>query len=268
MVEPAAPHRFALSTHALGTIAFDEDLAIVQAESTLLAAAASDQLTGKELERVRGLAGTEGGIAVKELEQAVSDQQSARSALQAARAALRALGKSDADIDRTLASGRTEIGPDTGKWAVGFVPESDSASLRVGEAVEVAVTVYPERSFHGRVARIYPVLDSDTHRAKFRAQVLDPDDQLHPGMLADVTVELAPLAVAVAVPAAAVVREGDGTTTVWVTTDRHRFVHRSVVVGLQRDGQVQILSGVNPGELVAADGALFLSNLLQSPPTD
>jgi cobalt-zinc-cadmium efflux system membrane fusion protein len=268
VVEPAAPYRFALRTHALGTVAFDEDLAIVQAESVLLAAAATDQLTARELERVRGLAGAEGGIAVKEVEQAASDQQTARSAMQAARAALRALGKSDADIDRIVASGKAEIGPDSGKWAVGFVPESDSASLKVGEAVDVAVTVYPNLNFHGRVSRVYPVLDSDTHRAKFRAQVLDPDDRLRPGMLADVTVQLAPLTAAVAVAAAAVVREGDGTTTVWVTTDGRRFVRRTVTIGLQQDGRVQIAAGVTAGERVASDGALFLSNLLHAPPTD
>jgi len=267
-IAPAVPHRFALKIHALGSVSFDEDLPIVQAESTLLAAAASFDLTSKALERVRGLAGARGGVAAKELEQAVSDQQSARSALQAARAALRALGMSDADIDRIAAFGRTEMGRDSGKWAVGYVPESDSAALKPGEAVEVRVAVYSDRSFRGRVSRVYPVLDADTHQAKFRARLTDPDNRLRPGMLADVTVQLSPLAAAVTVPAAAVVREGDGTTSVWVTVDRHRFVRRTVVTGVRQDDRVQIVQGVAAGELVAADGALFLSNLLQAPPTD
>jgi cobalt-zinc-cadmium efflux system membrane fusion protein len=267
-VQPAASYRFALRTRALGTIAFDEDLAIVQAESTLLAAAATDQLTGKELERVRSLAGAEGGIAVKELEQTASDQQAARGALQAARAALRALGESDTDIDRIVTSGKTEAVPDSGKWAVGFVPESDSAALKVGEAVEVTVTVYPDQSFHGRVSRVYPVLDADTHRARFRARLSDPANRLRPGMLADITVQRTPLTAEVTVPAAAVVREGDGTTTVWVTTDGRRFIRRTATIGLQQDDRVQIVNGLSAGERVAADGALFLSDLLQSPPTD
>ena len=49
---------------------------------------------------------------------------------------------------------------------------------------------------------------------------------------------------------------------VWVTTDRHRFVKRTLKIGLQRDRFAQILEGLQPGELVANEGALFLSNAL------
>jgi membrane fusion protein, heavy metal efflux system len=69
---------------------------------------------------------------------------------------------------------------------------------------------------------------------------------------------------AVAVPANGVVREGDGTMTVWVTTDRRRFTRRTVTTGLQRDGYTQIVEGLKLGELVATDGALFLSNTVTS----
>jgi cobalt-zinc-cadmium efflux system membrane fusion protein len=50
--------------------------------------------------------------------------------------------------------------------------------------------------------------------------------------------------------------------TVWVTTDRRRFVRRKVEIGLQRDGYDQILKGLNPGELIATEGAVFLSKML------
>jgi hypothetical protein len=73
---------------------------------------------------------------------------------------------------------------------------------------------------------------------------------------------VADLSKATAVPFAAVVWEGDGTMTVWVTTDRRRFVRRKVEIGLQRDGYDQILKGLNPGELIATEGAVFLSKML------
>jgi cobalt-zinc-cadmium efflux system membrane fusion protein len=65
-----------------------------------------------------------------------------------------------------------------------------------------------------------------------------------------------------AVPLDGVVREGDGTMTIWVTADRRRFVRRTVKIGEQRDGYRQIFDGVRAGELVATEGALFLSNEL------
>ena len=66
------------------------------------------------------------------------------------------------------------------------------------------------------------------------------------------------------VPTDAIVREGDGTLTVWVTTDRQRLVKRTVKVGLKQEGFAQILEGLQAGELVASESALFLGNVLTS----
>jgi cobalt-zinc-cadmium efflux system membrane fusion protein len=66
-----------------------------------------------------------------------------------------------------------------------------------------------------------------------------------------------------AVPLAGVVREGDGTMSVWVVDgDAHNFTRRSVKIGRQQDGFDEILEGIKPGETVAVDGAIFLSNIL------
>jgi membrane fusion protein, heavy metal efflux system len=49
---------------------------------------------------------------------------------------------------------------------------------------------------------------------------------------------------------------------VWVTTDRKRFTQRTVKIGIEDNGYRQILDGLAPGELVATDGAVFLSNMV------
>ena len=54
----------------------------------------------------------------------------------------------------------------------------------------------------------------------------------------------------------------------WVTTDRQRFTERIIKIGLRKDGRVQILDGLQRGELVVSDGAVFLSNMLEAPPSD
>jgi cobalt-zinc-cadmium efflux system membrane fusion protein len=73
---------------------------------------------------------------------------------------------------------------------------------------------------------------------------------------------------ATAIPADGVVRESDGTMTAWVTTDRHRFVQKVIKTGLRSNGQVQILEGLQRGELGVTEGAVFLSNMLNAPPGD
>jgi cobalt-zinc-cadmium efflux system membrane fusion protein len=81
-------------------------------------------------------------------------------------------------------------------------------------------------------------------------------------MFANFVIAVGPPMRSPAVAIDGVVREGDGTMTAWVTADRRRFTQRIVRIGEERDGYRQILDGVQVGELVATEGALFLSNAL------
>jgi len=156
----------------------------------------------------------------------------------------------------------------TVKWMLANVLESDIALLHLGQPVQVKVMAYPNRVFRARVSKIYPAVDPNTHRATVRSEIEDPKDELRPGMLANFVIRVQGPALATAIPANGVVREPDGAMTAWVTTDRRHFEQRVIKIGLRRDDRVQILDGLQPGELVVADGAVFLSNMLAAPPTD
>ena len=149
------------------------------------------------------------------------------------------------------------------KWMIGNVPESDSPLIQAGQPVEVTTTAYPARVFGGSIIRIFPAVDWNTHRVMVRLQIADPGNELRSGMLAECVIRVQEPTEATAVPANAVVREPDGTMTAWVTTDRHHFSQRVIKTGLQQDGRVQIVGGLQRGELVVTDGAIFLSNMLQ-----
>jgi cobalt-zinc-cadmium efflux system membrane fusion protein len=95
-----------------------------------------------------------------------------------------------------------------------------------------------------------------------RSEVANPQHELRSGMFANFVIRTGEPVCSPAVPLNGVVREGDGTMTVWVTTDRRRFTKRMVKIGLEHLGYRQILEGLRPGELVATDGAIFLSNML------
>jgi cobalt-zinc-cadmium efflux system membrane fusion protein len=280
-IEPVGTYLFPVEKEAVGSVSFDEDPATVQAESTLISAAATRlgatatfELTGKELARVRSL-GETNGIAQKELEQATSDQQNAEAALKtagaalkAARDAVRALGETDAEIDEMIAAGKIESTPATTRWVLANVLESDSPLFRAGQTVQVKVTAFSDRVFDGKISRIYATVDPNTHRVAIRCEVEDSKAELRPGMLADVVIRVQDPADATAIPVDGVVRESDGTMTAWVTTDRHRFVQKVVKTRLCKDGQVEILEGLQRGELAVTEGAIFLSNLLNAPPSD
>ena len=154
------------------------------------------------------------------------------------------------------------------KWMVANVLESDSSFYQVGRAVEVRVMAYPGRVFDGKIIKIYPTVDGNTHRVMIRSEIGDPNNELRSGMLAEFVVRVEEPTEATAIPTNGVVREGDGTMTAWVTTDRHHFSQRVLKTGLREDDRVQILEGLKRGELVVTDGAIFLSNMLQAPPSD
>jgi cobalt-zinc-cadmium efflux system membrane fusion protein len=276
---------------------------LIQAESDLIGAAATLELNGKELARAKVLYGHDsGGVSEREYEQAVSQEQTAEGALKAARSAVRVFGKTDDDIDRIIETRKIDpalvvLSPLTGqvtarnaqpgllvqpgnapapysvaklttKWMLANVLESDSPLYHVGQPVQVTVMAYPGRVFKGSISKISPAVDPNTHRVTVRSEIVDSAGELRPGMLADFVIQVRGPVQSTAVPVTSVVREGDGTMTAWVTTDHHRLSQRVVKIGLERDGRYQVLDGLHPGELVVTEGGVFLSNMLQAPPSD
>ena len=268
---------------------------LVQAASTLISTAGVLELTTRNLLRLRDLVKTK-AAAQKDLEQAISDQQAAEGAYKAARDAVRIFGKTEEQIDRMVAERKVDPAlvvpcPITGRitarnaapgllvqpgnapapysvadistmWMLANVAEIDSPRLRVGQRVKVRVLAYADRVFEGKISTLGATVDPSTHRVLIRSEIDDPEHLLRSGMFATFAIETGDPVLFPAVPLASVVREGDGTMTVWVTTDRRTFTMRSVKVGLPHDGYRQILEGLQPGELVAAEGAVFLSNML------
>jgi cobalt-zinc-cadmium efflux system membrane fusion protein len=325
-----AEHTFPVRRDAVGSIDFNEDVAtpvftpyqgrivklfakigdkvskdqvlftiqspdLIQADSTLIAAAAVMDLTGRALTRAQRLYEVQ-GIAEKDLQQAISDQQTAAGALAAARNAVEVFGKTKAEIDHMVAtrtidpylvvrsplSGRItarnaapglfvqpgnppapySVADISRVWMVANVSESDMPLVHTGQMLEVAVMAFPDHPFKGEISTVGATVDPQLHRGMVRAEIEDPKHELLPGMLASFVIVTGEPVTAGAVPLDGVVREGDGTMTVWVTTDRHRFSKRTVRIGLQEDGYDQILEGVRPGELIVTKGAVFLDNLL------
>jgi membrane fusion protein, heavy metal efflux system len=266
---------------------------LVQAESTLISSAGVLKLTTGVLERAQRLYAIQ-GIAQKDYEQAVSDQQAAEAAHKAARDAVRIFGKTEADMDRILSQRRVDaempvpspiggvvaarnaapgtlvqpggspapytIADVATKWLLADVPEANLPDLHLGQEVDVGLLAYPGRVYHGRVTNIAEAVDPNTHRVTVRSEVADPNNELRAQMFANFTVHVGSAAPAPAVPVDAVVREGDGTMSVWVTYDGRLFTRRSVHIGLQQDGFDQVIDGLKGGERIAATGALFISN--------
>lgn len=268
---------------------------LLQAESTLLASEGVLELQKKTLSRVTGLL-KQGGMAQKDVDQATSDEQTAEGNFKAAKDAVRIFGKTDPEIDQILTDRKVDStlvvkSPISGRvvarnaapgfltqpgnppapysvvdistmWMIANVVETDAPAYKLGQQVEVTVPAYPGTVFKGRVTSLGSIIDPNTRRQLVRSEIEDPKHLLRSGMFASFVIHVGDPVRSLAVPADGVVREGDGTMTVWSTADRHHYVKRTVSIGLRQDGWVQILEGLQPGETVVTDGAVFLSNQL------
>jgi cobalt-zinc-cadmium efflux system membrane fusion protein len=268
---------------------------LLQAESTLLASAGVLELQKRILARATGLLRA-GGSAQKDIDQATSDQQTAEGNFKAAMNSVRIFGKSDAEIeqifhDRKVDSTLVVPSPIDGRvvtrnaapgfltqpgtapapfsvadistmWMIANVIETDAPAYKVGQPVEVRVPAYPDKVFKGHVTTVGSIIDPNTHRQLVRSEIEDPEHLLRSGMYASFIIRVGGPLRSLAVPADGVVREGDGTITVWVTKDSRHFIKRTVSIGARQNGWVQILDGLQPGETVVTDGAVFLSNRL------
>lgn len=268
---------------------------LIQAESSLIAAAGVLDLTTKALERAKQLHDIQ-GMSDKDLEQAISDQQSAEGALRASRDGVAVFGKSQTEVDRIVQTRTIDpllvvLSPVNGRvtarnaapgvfvqpgvmpapysvadisriWMNASVMESDMPLVRKGQEIHVSVMAFPERTFEGRISTVGSTVDPQLHRGMVRAEIDDPNHELLPGMFASFVILTGDPVNAAAIPLDGVVREGDGSMTVWVTTDGHHFTQRTVRLGLQSGDYDQIVEGVNAGERVVVKGALILDNML------
>ena len=336
-IGPVGTHQFPVEKEAVGTITFVDNLSVqvfppyqgkilkalvelgdevqkgqplytidspdlIQAESTLIGAAATFEMSSKELARAKELYSTNVGVSQRELEQATSDAQTAEGVLKAARDAVRLFGKAEEEIKQIIATHKVDselvvrspiagevtaynappgllVQPGTApapfsvadvsvKWMLANVIETDSPLFHAGQPVAAKLAAYPGRTFDGKISKVYAGVDPNTHRVTIRSEIADPQHELRPGMLASFVIQVQAPAEATALPVNEVVREGNGTMTAWVTNDRKRFLQRNVKLGLQNGGMYQILDGLQPGDLAVTDGAIFLDNMLLAPPTD
>jgi cobalt-zinc-cadmium efflux system membrane fusion protein len=268
---------------------------LIQAESSLIAAAGILDLTTKALERARQLHDIQ-GMADKDLEQSISDQQSAEGALRASRDGVAIFGKSEMEIDRMVQARTIDpllvvLSPVSGRvtarnaapgvfvqpgntpapysvadisriWMNASVAESDMPLVKKGQEIRVSVMAFPERTFAGRISTVGSTVDPQLHRGLVRAEVDDPKHELLPGMFASFVIVTGDPVTAAAMPLDGVVREGDGSMTVWVTADGHHFTQRVVKLGLQSGGYDQVVDGVRLGERVVVKGAIILDNMV------
>ena len=144
-------------------------------------------------------------------------------------------------------------------WVVADVYEKDFSRVRVGSEAAITTSAHPDLTLRGRVSYIDPQVSAETRTAKVRIEVPNSRGELRLGMYADVVVTGASGASRAMVPRSAVQNVGER-TVVYLANPKEpgTFIEREVRLGQAAGDQVEIVSGVQAGDVVVEEGSFFV----------
>lgn len=130
-------------------------------------------------------------------------------------------------------------------------PESNVPFVDIGSAVSVQVDAYKDRNFAGVVTAIKPSIDVSSRSVTIEAQIENDKDLLKPGMFANVRINLKGSETGLFVPKSAVYNDKVTQSYRVFVIEQNTARLRVVQLGREENDMIQILSGVNPDEIVA-----------------
>ncbi|MGM0596467.1 MAG: efflux RND transporter periplasmic adaptor subunit [Myxococcota bacterium] len=138
------------------------------------------------------------------------------------------------------------------------IPETQSVKINKQTEIKLKFDAHGDKSFQGRIARIYPEIDILT-RSRTVEAVVEKNVNLLPGMFVRVQVSLVTKTDIMVVPTEAILRKKQQKPHVMVIKN-NTTQKRPVETGMESRGKVEILSGVTPGETIAVRGHKRLGN--------
>ena len=132
------------------------------------------------------------------------------------------------------------------------IPENYSASIKKGLPVEVKLTSYKDKIFEGEVDFVSSRINADTRSLLSRIKVENEDLELISGSLLEVGVKF-DLRNSLSVPDTSVMIEGDK-SYVYRINNENVAIKTEVKTGLRNQKSIEIISGLNEGDLIAAEG--------------
>jgi membrane fusion protein (multidrug efflux system) len=139
--------------------------------------------------------------------------------------------------------------------------EQELASVDIGDLVEVTVAATGSEVFKGTITAINSSITPETRTVKLRAQLLNPQQSLKPGMFATIKTMAEGERQVIAIPNIALSFNTYGDFAYALTkNEKGQLVteQRTLETGVTRDGMTEINKGLEPGERIIASGLLRL----------
>ena len=132
------------------------------------------------------------------------------------------------------------------------VPESYAPFIKKGLPVEARVSSYKNKVFKGKIDFISSRINADTRSLLSRIRVNNQDLELLSGSLLEITVKFN-LRNALSVPDTSIMMEGEK-SYIYKVSDENIANKTEVKIGSRDNGKVEVLTGLNEGDLIVAEG--------------
>jgi membrane fusion protein, copper/silver efflux system len=143
-------------------------------------------------------------------------------------------------------------------WIDVQLRESDVAAVQKGTAADIEITGLAGHPLKGRVAYVYPTLDSASRTVRARIEVSNTGNLLKPGMYATVRL-ITPTRTALTIPNSALLRTGER-NIVFVDMGSGTLMPRDVEVGAVTSDYTEVLAGLQPGQRVVTSAQFLLDS--------
>ena len=132
------------------------------------------------------------------------------------------------------------------------IPENYSASIKKGLPVEVRISSYKDRIFKGEVDFVSSRINADTRSLLSRIKVKNQNFELISGSLLEVSVKFNQRS-SLSVPDTSIMIEGDK-SYVYKIDEQNIANKTEVISGLRTNQKVEIISGLEEGDIIVAEG--------------
>jgi RND family efflux transporter MFP subunit len=181
------------------------------------------------------------------------------------------IARRDIEMGETVAAGRpvfTIVDLDVVHVRVS-VPEADVGSISAGNTATITVPSLGSETFTGRVRLVGVAADASSRTYAVEVAISNPSHRLKAGMIAEASIETGKVAPQLTIPAAAIVRDVEGASRVFVYNEADQRVHaRRVTVSGIAGTDVAITDGITSGELIVVAGQRQLREGMSAKPTN
>lgn len=139
------------------------------------------------------------------------------------------------------------------------ISEKDIFKIKIGQIAKVWVDTYPQEIFTGEITRISSIIDPLTGMALAEVTLDNPGHLLKPGMFAKVEVIIEKKDNVVIIDKSAILKDLEkGIDYVFVVNSQNEAEKRNLILGLEGEEEVEVISGLKENERLVINGQNYL----------